>query len=104
MSSSGSTRSKTRRKRCRSSPEPVELPELSESLVFVVLFLAPTQLTVEVQDRRRIVLDHLKLRDDFTDGLFLFDLLGDEPLQLRHGGKGLLRERELVERVDLPAH
>ena len=53
--------------------------------------------------RRGVVADQLELRDDFAAGLLLLDLLGQEPLQLGDSGERLLLERDLVERIDLPA-
>src|SRR5215218_1506819 len=64
---------------------------------------AGAELAVHVQERRRVVADHLQLRDDFAAGLFLLDLLGEEPLQLGDGGERLLGERDLIERVNLLA-
>ena len=45
----------------------------------------------------------MEFGDDLADGLFLFHLLGNEPLERGHCGKDLLAERELIQRVDLAA-
>ncbi len=61
------------------------------------LGLTAAQFAIQIEQRRRIVLHHVELRDDLAHGLFFLDLLGDEPLQLGHRGEDLLAERQFVE-------
>src|ERR1043166_3006613 len=62
------------------------------------------ELAIEIEDRRGVVLHQPELGDDLARRFFLFHLLGEEPLQLGHLGKGLLLEAQLVEGVDLRGH
>src|SRR5262252_6422412 len=59
------------------------------------------ELAIEVEDRRRVVLDQPELGDDLARGFLFLHLLGEEPLQLGHLRERLLCEAQLVERVDL---
>src|SRR5262245_2797767 len=59
------------------------------------------ELAIEVENRRRVVLDQPELGDDLARGFLLLHLLGEEPLQLGHLGERLLLEAQLIERVDL---
>ena len=68
----------------------LELARSGHSVASRRLRLAAAKLAIEIQDRRRIVLHHLELRDDLAHRLFFLDLLGDEPLELGHRGERLL--------------
>ena len=68
------------------------------------LALSCAQCPVEHDQGRAVIADHLELIHDVTGVLFLFDLLGDEPLQLYLGGVVILFDRELVDAVDQPRH
>src|SRR5687767_10456624 len=64
---------------------------------------AGAELPVHLEQRWRVVADHLQLGDDFPADLLFLDLLGEEPLQLGDRREGLFVERRLVQRVDLVA-
>jgi len=60
-----------------------------------------TQFTIEIQQRPRVVTDEPELGYPFPRDFLFLDLLGQEPLKLRHFSEGFVLETQLVERVNL---
>src|SRR5688572_14036014 len=65
---------------------------------------APGELTVQHQQRDLVVADHSECLDNLRGGLFLLDLLADEPLQKSLAGVVLHFARAGVELIDLAGH